>query len=194
MKKRKIGLFFGSFNPVHNGHLMLANYIMEYTDLDSIWFVVSPQNPFKDKDSLLDDNHRLEMLKMAIQNDERFEVCDIEFDMPQPSYTIDTLNRLSELHPDTEFYLICGMDNLNKFNKWKNYQDILDNYHLLVYPRKNYDRGELSNHKSVQIINAPEIEISSTFIRKAMTENKDLRHFMPNESYKYMIDMGFYKN
>ena len=173
---------------------MLANYIVEYTDLDSIWFVVSPQNPFKDKDSLLDDNHRLEMLKMAIQNDERFEVCDIEFDMPKPSYTIDTLNRLSELHPDTEFYLICGMDNLNKFNKWKNYQDILDNYHLLVYPRKNYDGGELSNHKSVQIINAPEIEISSTFIRKAMTENKDIRHFMPNESYKYMIDMGFYKN
>jgi nicotinate-nucleotide adenylyltransferase len=194
MKKRQIGLFFGSFNPIHNGHLMLANYIVEYTDLDSIWFVVSPQNPFKDKDSLLDDHHRLEMLKMAIQNDERFEVCDIEFDMPKPSYTIDTLNRLSELHPYTEFYLICGMDNLNKFNKWKNYQDILDNYHLLVYPRKNYDGGELSNHKSVQIINAPEIEISSTFIRKAMTENKDLRHFMPNESYKYMIDMGFYKN
>ena len=194
MCKTKIGLFFGSFNPVHNGHLMLANYIVEYTDLDSIWFVVSPQNPFKDKDSLLDDNHRLEMLKMAIQNDERFEVCDIEFDMPKPSYTIDTLNRLSELHPDAEFHLICGMDNLNKFNKWKNYQDILDNYHLLVYPRKNYDGGELSNHKSVQIINAPEIEISSTFIRKAMTENKDLRHFMPNESYKYMIDMGFYKN
>ena len=108
MKKRQIGLFFGSFNPIHNGHLMLANYIVEYTDLDSIWFVVSPQNPFKDKDSLLDDNHRLEMLKMAIQNDERFEVCDIEFDMPKPSYTIDTLNRLSELHPDTEFYLICG--------------------------------------------------------------------------------------
>lgn len=194
MIKRQIGLFFGSFNPIHNGHLMLANYIVEYTDLDSIWFVVSPQNPFKDKDSLLDDNHRLEMLKMAIQNDEHFEVCDIEFDMPKPSYTIDTLNRLSELHPDAEFYLICGMDNLNKFNKWKNYQDILDNYHLLVYPRKNYDGGELSNHKSVQIINAPEIEISSTFIRKAMTENKDLRHFMPNESYKYMIDMGFYKN
>ena len=194
MKKRKIGLFFGSFNPVHNGHLMLANYIMEYTDLDSLWFVVSPQNPFKDESSLLQDRHRFDMLKLAVKDDTRFEVCDIEFDMPKPSYTIDTLNRLSELHLDAEFHLICGMDNLNKFNKWKNYQDILDNYHLLVYPRKNYDGGELSNHKSVQIINAPEIEISSTFIRKAMTENKDLRHFMPNESYKYMIDMGFYKN
>ena len=194
MKKRKIGLFFGSFNPVHNGHLILANYLVEYTDLDSLWFVVSPQNPFKDESSLLQDRHRFDMLKLAVKDDTRFEVCDIEFDMPKPSYTIDTLNRLSELHPDAEFYLICGMDNLNKFNKWKNYQDILDNYHLLVYPRKNYDGGELSNHKSVQIINAPEIEISSTFIRKAMTENKDLRHFMPNESYKYMIDMGFYKN
>ena len=194
MKKRQIGLFFGSFNPVHNGHLMLANYIVEYTDLDSIWFVVSPQNPLKDKDSLLEDNHRLDMLKLAIQNDERFEVCDIEFNMPKPSYTIDTLNRLSELHPDNEFHLICGMDNLENFKRWKNYQDILDNYHLMVYPRKNHDGGELSNHKSVQIIEAPEIEISSTFIRKAMTDNKDLRHFMPEQSYKYMIDMNFYKN
>ena len=194
MKKRQIGLFFGSFNPVHNGHLMLANYIVEYTDLDSIWFVVSPHNPLKEKDSLLEDSHRLDMLQMAIHNDERFEVCDIEFNMPKPSYTIDTLNRLSELHPDTEFHLICGMDNLESFKKWKNYQDILDNYHLMVYPRKNYDGGELSSHKSVQIIDAPEIEISSTFIRKAMTENKDLRHFMPEKSYNHMIDMKFYKD
>ena len=194
MRKRQIGLFFGSFNPVHNGHLMLANYIVEYTDLDSIWFVVSPHNPLKDKDSLLEDSHRLDMLQMAIQNDERFEVCDIEFNMPKPSYTIDTLNRLSELHPDTVFHLICGMDNLESFKKWKNYQDILDNYHLMVYPRKNYDGGVLSSHKSVQIIDAPEIEISSTFIRKAMADNKDLRYFMPEKSYKYMIDMKFYKD
>lgn len=193
MTRRKIGLFFGSFNPVHNGHLMLANYIVEYTDLDSIWFVVSPQNPFKDKKSLLQDHHRRDMLEMAVKNDERFEVCDIEFYMPKPSYTIDTLIRLSERHPNTDFYLICGMDNLAGFKKWKNYQIILDNYHLIVYPRKNYDGGDLVNHKSVQVIEAPEIGISSTFIRDAVSKNIDLRYFMPESSYKYMIDMNFYR-
>ncbi|MBO5854002.1 MAG: nicotinate-nucleotide adenylyltransferase [Bacteroidales bacterium] len=194
MRNNKIGLFFGSFNPVHNGHLMLANYIVEYTDLDSVWFVVSPQNPFKDKKSLLEDHHRRDMLEMAVKNDERFEVCDIEFYMPKPSYTIDTLVRLSERYPNTEFYLICGMDNIESFKKWKNYQVILDNYHILVYPRKNYDGGELLNHKSVQVIDAPEIEISSTFIRKAIKNKKDVRYFMPEQSYKYMIDMNFYKD
>lgn len=193
MCKTKIGLFFGSFNPVHNGHLMLANYIVEYTDLDSIWFVVSPQNPFKDKESLLQDRHRFDMLEMAVGNDSRFEVCDIEFNMPKPSYTIDTLTRLSELYPETEFHLICGMDNLVNFKKWKNAQEILDNYHLLVYPRKGYEGGDLINHKSVRIIDAPEIEISSTFIRNAVAENKDVRYFMPEKSYNYMIDMNFYK-
>ncbi|MBO7287218.1 MAG: nicotinate-nucleotide adenylyltransferase [Bacteroidales bacterium] len=193
MYKTKIGLFFGSFNPVHNGHLMLANYMVEYSDLDSIWFVVSPQNPFKDEKSLLKDHYRRDMLEMAVENDSRFEVCDIEFNMPKPSYTIDTLNRLSELYPDVEFCLICGMDNLAGFKKWKNAQDILDNYRLLVYPRKNYDGSELLNHLSVHIIDAPEIEISSTFIRNAMKENKDVRYFMPEKAYKYMIDMNFYK-
>ena len=194
MCKTKIGLFFGSFNPVHNGHLMLANYIVEYTDLDSIWFVVSPQNPFKEENSLLQDHHRRDMLEMAVKNDSRFEVCDIEFSMPKPSYTIDTLKCLSERYPDMEFYLIYGMDNLACFDKWKDYQSILDNYNLLVYPRKNYDAGNLKNHKSVHIISAPEIEISSTFIRKAIKNNKDIRYFMPEQSYKYMIDMNFYKD
>lgn len=194
MVKNKIGLFFGSFNPVHNGHLMIANYIVEYTDLDSVWFVVSPQNPFKDKKSLLEDYHRRDMLEIAVKNDPRFEICDIEFYMPKPSYTIDTLARLSERNPNTDFYLICGMDNLINFKKWKNYQVILDNYHLLVYPRKNYDGGDLITHKSVQVIDAPEIEISSTFIRKAISEKKDVRYFMPEKAYKYMIDMNFYKD
>ena len=193
MNRTKIGLFFGSFNPVHNGHLILANYIVEYTDLDSIWFVVSPQNPFKDKKSLLQDYHRRDMLEMALKDDPRFEVCDIEFYMPKPSYTIDTLVRLSERHPNTEFYLICGMDNLVSFKKWKNYQAILDNYQVLVYPRKECDGGELLNHKSIHVVNAPEIEISSTFIRNAVAEGKDVRYFMPDKSYKYMIDMNFYK-
>lgn len=173
---------------------MLANYIVEYTDLESVWFVISPHNPFKDKKSLLKDHHRRDMLEIAIKDDPRFEVCDIEFYMPQPSYTIDTLTRLSERHPNTDFYLICGMDNIPSFHKWKNYQQILENYHLLVYPRKSYEGGELLNHKSVHLIDAPLIEISSTFIRKAVAENKDVRYFMPEKSYKYMRDMMFYED
>ena len=191
--KEKVGLFFGSFNPIHNGHLMLANYLAEYGGLDEIWFVVSPQNPFKDKKSLLADRHRLYMVEMAINGDERFQVCDIEFYMPQPSYTIDTLTRLQERHPNTDFYLICGMDNIESFKKWKNYEMILQYHHLMVYPRKGYSSNELVEHPSVTVVEAPEIEVSSTFIREAIGEGKDVRYFVPKEVYKYIIDMHFYE-
>lgn len=191
--KTKIGLFFGSFNPIHNGHLMLANYLAEYGGLDEIWFVVSPQNPFKDKKSLLADRHRLYMVEMAIKGDERFQVCDIEFYMPQPSYTIDTLTRLQERHPNTDFYLICGMDNIESFKKWKNYEAILQYHHLMVYPRKGYSSNELVEHPSVTVVEAPEIEVSSTFIRNAIGEGKDVRYFVPKEVYKYIVDMHFYE-
>ena len=191
--KTKIGLFFGSFNPIHNGHLMLANYLAEYGGLDEIWFVVSPQNPFKDKKSLLADRHRMYMVEMAIKGDERFQVCDIEFYMPQPSYTIDTLTRLQERHPNTDFYLICGMDNIESFKKWKNYEMILQYHHLMVYPRKGYSSNELVEHPSVTVVEAPEIEVSSTFIRNAIGEGKDVRYFVPKEVYKYIIDMHFYE-
>lgn len=191
--KTKIGLFFGSFNPIHNGHLMLANYLAEYGGLDEIWFVVSPQNPFKDKKSLLADRHRLYMVEMAIKDDERFQVCDIEFYMPQPSYTIDTLTRLQERHPNTDFYLICGMDNIESFKKWKNYEAILQYHHLMVYPRKGYSSNELVEHPSVTVVEAPEIEVSSTFIRNAIGEGKDVRYFVPKEVYKYIVDMHFYE-
>ena len=191
--KEKVGLFFGSFNPIHNGHLMLANYLAEYGGLDEIWFVVSPQNPFKDKKSLLADRHRLYMVEMAIKGDERFQVCDIEFYMPQPSYTIDTLTRLQERHPNTDFYLICGMDNIESFKKWKNYEMILQYHHLMVYPRKGYSSNELVEHPSVTVVEAPEIEVSSTFIREAIGEGKDVRYFVPKEVYKYIIDMHFYE-
>ena len=186
-------MFFGSFNPIHNGHLMLANYLAEYGGLDEIWFVVSPQNPFKDKKSLLADRHRLYMVEMAIKGDERFQVCDIEFYMPQPSYTIDTLTRLQERHPNTDFYLICGMDNIESFKKWKNYEMILQYHHLMVYPRKGYSSNELVEHPSVTVVEAPEIEVSSTFIRNAIGEGKDVRYFVPKEVYKYIIDMHFYE-
>ena len=191
--KTKIGLFFGSFNPIHNGHLMLANYLAEYGDMDEIWFVVSPQNPFKDKKSLLADRHRMYMVEMAVKGDERFQVCDIEFYMPQPSYTIDTLTRLQERHPNTDFYLICGMDNIESFKKWKNYEMILQYHHLMVYPRKGYSSNELVEHPSVTVVEAPEIEVSSTFIRNAIGEGKDVRYFVPKEVYKYIIDMHFYE-
>ena len=191
--KTKIGLFFGSFNPIHNGHLMLANYLAEYGDMDEIWFVVSPQNPFKDKKSLLADRHRMYMVELAIKGDERFQVCDIEFYMPQPSYTIDTLTRLQERHPNTDFYLICGMDNIESFKKWKNYEMILQYHHLMVYPRKGYSSNELVEHPSVTVVEAPEIEVSSTFIRNAIGEGKDVRYFVPKEVYKYIIDMHFYE-
>lgn len=192
--KTKIGLFFGSFNPIHNGHLMLANYFAEYGDLDEIWFVVSPQNPFKEKKSLLADRHRMHMVEMAVKDYPRFKVCDIEFDMPRPSYTIDTLTRLAELHPNADFYLICGMDNIGSFRKWKNYEMILKYHHMLVYPRKGYSINELADYQSVEAVKAPEIEVSSTFIREAIAAGKDVRYFLPKDIYRYIIDMHFYDN
>lgn len=191
--RRKTALFFGSFNPVHNGHLMLANYLVEYGGLDDLWFVVSPHNPFKDKETLLDDRHRLRMLELAVEGDERFEVSDIEFYMPKPSYTIDTLVRLSERYPNNEFYLVCGLDNLKRFPKWKNADVILRDYHILVYPRKGFDGGELLQHPHVHLLDAPEIEVSSTFIRNAISEGRDVRYFVPEKVYKYIDEMGFYR-
>lgn len=190
---KKVGLFFGSFNPIHNGHLMLANYLAEFGGMDEIWFVVSPQNPLKDKKSLLDDRHRLRMVEMAVEGDERFQVCDIEFYMPKPSYTIDTLTKLYERYPNNEFYLVCGMDSLQSFKKWKNYEMILRYYHLLVYPRKGFSGNELEQHASVTTIDAPEIEVSSTFVRKAIAEGHDVRYFVPKNVYQYIEDMHFYE-
>lgn len=193
MVKINVGLFFGSFNPIHSGHMMLANYMIEYTELDELWFVVSPQNPLKEKKTLLADFQRFEMVSLAIEGDTRFTVSDIEFRMPKPSYTIDTLTRLSERHSNYRFFLICGMDSLSSFSKWKNHEQILANYTLFVYPRKNYENNDLANHHSVKIVQAPEIEVSSSFIRKAVSEKKDIRYFMPEKAYHYMIDMHFYE-
>ncbi|MFZ4464043.1 MAG: nicotinate (nicotinamide) nucleotide adenylyltransferase [Bacteroidales bacterium] len=189
----RIGLFFGSFNPIHHGHLMLANYLVEYTDLQEVWFVVSPHNPLKDKKTLLADYHRLDMVSMAIDDYPRFRVSDIEFRMPKPSFTIDTLVRLSEKHPGKLFSVICGMDSLQSFHKWKNFEQILENYHLIVYPRKNHIASALENHPAVQIVQAPEIEVSSSFIRQGIWEGKDLNFFVPAKVYRYIQDMHFYE-
>lgn len=191
--KQRVGLFFGSFNPIHNGHLILANYMVEFTDLHELWFVVSPQNPLKEKKSLLEELHRYDMVVKAIDDDPRFRVSDIEFRMRKPSFTIDTLIRLSEKHPTIEFSLICGMDNLESIQKWKNFEMLLNSYRLLVYPRKDYSGGAYANHPSVQYVDAPEIEISSSFIRRAVASGKNISYFMPSKAFVYMTQMHFYE-
>jgi len=154
-KKNKVGLFFGSFNPVHNGHMIIANYILEYTELEQIFFVVSPQNPFKQKAALLEDYHRLALVKEAIGDNDKYHACDIEFKMPKPSYTIDTLAYLKERYPEKEFSLIMGSDNLKNFHKWKNSRQIIDNHRLYVYPRPGFDDSTFKEVKNIILIDAP---------------------------------------
>lgn len=189
----KIGLYFGSFNPLHIGHLAIANYMVEFSDLDEIWLVVSPQNPLKKKSSLLNEFDRFDMVELALKDDLRIKPSDIEFNLPKPSYTIDTLTYLSEKHPKYNFNLIVGADSLQSFHKWKNYEKILKHYNLYVYPRPNCNIDEFKDHKNVNIINAPLMEVSSSFIRKSIKENKDIRYFLPTEVYKYIKKMNFYK-
>ncbi|MBN2175422.1 MAG: nicotinate-nucleotide adenylyltransferase [Bacteroidales bacterium] len=189
----KIGLFFGSFNPIHIGHMVIANWFVEYTDLEKIWFVVSPQNPFKEKKNLLADHHRLALVRVAIEDDPRFWVTDIEFKMPQPSYTIDTLTYLEEKYPDKKFVLIAGSDQLPTFNKWKNPDRILELYHLYIYSRPGYQGGEYEDHPAVRFFDVPQMEISSTFIRKSIKAGKDMRYMLPEKVWKYMREMHFYE-
>lgn len=184
----KIGLYSGSFNPIHHGHVMLANYLVEFSDLDALWFVVSPQNPLKKKADLMADTDRLKMVELALEGDPRMKASDIEFSMPQPSYTINTLRALSERYPEDQFVFICGMDSLQGLPKWKEYQAILDDYELVVFPRKGYDGGELIHHPHVKVLETPLIEVSSTFIRKCLKEGKDVRHFMPEKTYRYLVE------
>jgi len=190
---KKVGIYSGSFNPIHHGHVMLANYLVEFTDLDELWFVVTPQNPLKKKEDLLDDDERLKMVQLAVGDDSRFVVSDIEMHMPRPSYTINTLTALSEQHPDCEFVFICGMDSLQNLKNWREYQKILDNYELLVFPREGYDGGELVNYPSVSILKTPIVEVSSTFIRECVKEGRDMRHFMPEKAFQYMQEHHFYE-
>ena len=184
----KIGLYSGSFNPIHHGHVMLANYLVEFSDLDELWFVVSPQNPLKKKEDLMKDEDRLKMVELALEGDTRLKVSDIEMSLPLPSYTINTLRASSEKYPDDQFVFICGMDSLQGLHRWREYQAILDNYELLVFPRKGYDGGDLIYHPHVKVLETPIIEVSSTFIRNCMKEGKDVRHFMPEKAYWYLME------
>ena len=189
----KIGLFFGSFNPVHLGHMVLANYMLEYTDLDKVWFIVSPHNPHKEKKSLLAEHHRLQLVNIAIGDNTHLKASDIEFKLPQPSYTITTLTYLKEKYPNDTFVLMMGADNLSNFHKWKNYEEIIKNHELYVYPRVKSERCDLQNHPQVKLVAAPIIEISSTNIRNAIKDKKDVRYFIPSGVWEYIKEMHFYE-
>ena len=188
----KIGLFFGSFNPMHIGHKIIASYIAEFSDLDKVIFIVSPQNPLKQKISLLDQYHRLQIIRVEIEDNPKLEVSDIEFTMQKPSYTIDTLVRLKEKYPENDYSIIMGSDNLQNFHKWKNYEQILKDYSVYVYPRPGHEIKR--SHKNIHIIEGvPQMEISSSFIRESIKAGKDISCLMPEKAWTYMDEMNFYR-
>jgi len=191
--QQKIGLFFGSFNPIHTGHLVIANIMAENTDLSKVWFIVSPQNPFKPSKSLLHEFDRYDMVKAAIADHYKLEASDVEFRMPKPSYTIDTLTVLSEKNPNKQFVVIIGQDNLVNFEKWKNYQQILDLYGLYVYPRPGVTESPILRHNHVRLVQAPLMDISATYIREAVKDGKSIRYLVP-EPVEQMIRLrNFYR-
>ena len=191
----KIGLYFGTFNPIHIGHLIIANHMAEYSNLDQIWMVVTPHNPHKQKNTLLDDYHRLHMVHLATEDFLKIKPSDIEFKLPQPNYTVNTLAHLQEKYPMHEFSLIMGEDNLNSLYKWKNYEVLLQNYDIYVYPRLN--AGELdnqfANHPKIHRLGAPVIELSSTFIRESIKNGKNVIPMLPNKVWEYVEHNLFYK-
>ncbi|CAL2102645.1 putative nicotinate-nucleotide adenylyltransferase [Tenacibaculum sp. 190130A14a] len=192
---KKIGLYFGTFNPIHVGHLIIANHMVENSDLDEIWMVVTPHNPFKKKSSLLDNHHRLEMVYLATENYDKIKPSDIEFKLPQPNYTINTLTHISEKFPDYNFSLIMGEDNLKGLHKWKNYEAILEDYQVYVYPRisEGIIETQFDNHLKITRVNAPIIEISSTIIRNGIKEEKNIQPLIDSRVWKYIDEMNFYK-
>jgi len=189
---KNIGLFFGSFNPIHIGHLIIANTMVEYASLDQVWFVVSPQNPFKKSASLLPEFDRLDLVNAAIFENFNLKAVDVEFRMPKPSYTIDTLTYLSAAHKDKKFKLIIGEDNLKSFRKWKNSDKILEFYELLVYPRPHAQPSDLKTHPNVQLIEAPMMDISATFIRKSIQSHKSIKYLVPESVEQLIIGRKLY--
>jgi nicotinate-nucleotide adenylyltransferase len=188
----KIGLFFGSFNPIHTGHLIIANLMVETTDLKKIWFVVSPQNPFKPSKGLLHEFDRFDMVRAAIHDNYKLEASDIEFNMPKPSYTIHTLVYLQEKHPDKKFVLVMGEDNLVNFQKWKSHEVILENYGLYIYRRPGVQLSDLRTHPNVKFVDAPLLDISATFIRNCIRNKQSIRYLVPDAVEQIIQAKGYY--
>jgi nicotinate-nucleotide adenylyltransferase len=194
---KKIGLYFGTFNPIHIGHLAIANHMVEFSDLDEVWMIVTPHNPFKKKSSLLADNHRYQLVQIAIEDYPKLKASNIEFNLPQPNYTVNTLAHISEKYPKHNFNLIMGEDNLASFHKWKNYEVILENHNIYVYPRVHKDsvaKTQFDEHLRIHKVAAPIMEVSSTFIRKAIAAKKNIRALLPCKVWQYIDEMNFYKN
>jgi len=192
---KKTGLFFGSFNPIHIGHLIIANHIVEHDDLDEVWFVITPHNPHKQKKTLLNDTQRLMMVRLAVEDYPKLKASNIEFDLPQPNYTVNTLTVLQEKYPDRKFILLMGQDNLASFHKWKNFDAILKYYQIYVYPRltEKQIKPEFLSHPSIKFIKAPIMELSATQIRQDLKDGKNVRPLLPPEVYQYIDEMNFYK-
>ncbi|MBK6564716.1 MAG: nicotinate-nucleotide adenylyltransferase [Saprospiraceae bacterium] len=189
----KIGLFFGSFNPIHIGHLIIADYIAQFTDLTEVWLVVSPQNPLKQKNSLAKDHDRLHLATIATENNPRLKVSSIEFTLPKPSYTIDTLVYLKEKYPDKTFTLIMGSDNIQSINKWKNFEKLLEDYDILVYNRQGYDQINPDYLKRVNFVDAPLLHLSSTMIRERISQGKSIQYLVPDVVFHYLENSNLYK-
>jgi nicotinate-nucleotide adenylyltransferase len=202
----KIGLYFGTFNPIHVGHMIIANYMADHTDLDQVWLVVSPQNPLKQKKSLLEDFHRLALVRVAIEDNSKLRASDIEFALPKPSYTTTTLAYLKEKYPNDEFALIMGEDNLRTLHKWYNYEQILENHQIFVYPRAitmqeedeldesgSFDNKNIEHSNIVKCDDVPVMKVSSSYIRKAIRDNKDVRYLLTEPVHKYLDEMNFYR-
>jgi nicotinate-nucleotide adenylyltransferase len=194
VKTKNIGLFFGSFNPVHVGHMIIANYIAQAGHVDEVWMIVSPHNPLKDKTSLANDHERLHMVNLAIGDNTKIKASNIEFSLPKPSYTIDTLSYLKDKYPHNTFTIIMGGDNLATFHKWKNYEVILQNHNILVYSRPSYDLGNLKDHAKVTIVEAPLLELSASYIRECIQMGKSIQYLVPDAIYKYLDGSNLYRS
>ncbi len=190
---KRTALFFGSFNPIHVGHLIIANTMLQQEGVDELWFVVSPQNPLKERATLLADHHRMQMVRRAIEDNYKMQACDIEMHLPLPSYTAVTLAALGEKYPEREFCLVMGSDNLATFERWRNYEYILEHYRLLVYPRPGTQRCKLATHPHVTMVDVPMMDISSSYIRQQIAARKDVRYLLTEPVHKYLTEMHFYE-
>ena len=192
-----IGLYFGTFNPIHIGHMAIANHMVEFSDLDEVWLIITPHNPFKKKTSLLDDNHRYQLVQIATEDYPKLKASNIEFKLAQPNYTVIILAHICEKYPEDKFNLIMGEDNLKSFHKWKNYEVILENHDIYVYPRiieGKIIKTQFDNHSKIHKIDAPIMEISSSFIRKGIADKKNISALLPYKVWQYIDEMNFYKN